>query len=170
MSTEAEAFPQADDIASIVEDIASAYLGHEMPVVANGSIRDHEAWTSYVEIGGNWTGAVIISCRREFAVQATSEMLGFDPVDVTDEDALSVIAELTNVIGGNLKARISASVGGTCGLSIPLVARGMHAFLEADDRAKLWFSSRGHLLCVRLVELDDPKRTTSRPIAHPTVQ
>ncbi len=170
MSTENTAFPQSVDIVSIVGDVAEAYFGHEMSRVPAGAIRDNEAWTSYVEIAGKWRGAVILSCRREFAVQASSEMLGKKPDDVTDEDALSVIAELTNVIGGNIKALISESVGGTCALSIPLVARGMHAFGDADDQAKLWFSSRGHLVCVRVIELDDPARTTARPIPHPTLQ
>ncbi len=168
--SENSVFPQSNDIASIVGDVAEAYFGHEMSVVSTGAIRDNEAWTSYVEIRGKWTGAVVLCCRREFALQASSEMLGKEIEDVTEEDALSVIAEITNVIGGNIKALISASVGGTCALSIPLVARGMHAFGEADDHAKLWFSSRGQLVCVRVIELDDPARTTARPIPHPTLQ
>jgi len=170
MTTDTEYFPVAADIANIVEDLASSYFGGAMPRVPQGVIQSADAWTSYVTISGPWNGAVTISFPKEFAVQATCNLLGFAPETVSDEDAFGVMAEVTNVISGNLKGLISASVGGTCRMSLPLLSQGTEPLSIAETREEVWFSWHGQPCCVRLVRVDDTTRKSMPPIPHQTVQ
>lgn len=161
-------FPVARDVATIVEDLGAVYADGRIVPVDEREVEESQLWNAQVTIRGPWNGAVILSCRREFAVRATSDILGIELTEVSDEEATDVIGELANMIGGGLKAIISASVGGTCCLSQPSVSRGRCAPPEMEDRPQQWFLWREQLFSVRLLEMlnGDPARHS----VHPTLQ
>jgi chemotaxis protein CheX len=146
-----EYIPSAGDIASIVDDLGALYLGTSMPALTGGGLQTPNVWTSRVSIHGTWNGMLVISCTREFAVQATSDLLGVSAAEVSEEDAADGVGELANVIAGNLKAIISSAVGSSCRLSLPRVEREPGQPEGGHQPRQLWFSWRGNLFCVTLV-------------------
>jgi chemotaxis protein CheX len=84
------------------------------------TINMHERMTGCVQISGTWQGAVVVQTSEAFARQAASEMLRLEMHDVTDADMLDTLAELTNMIGGNIKSQVP----GPSYLSIPSVTTG----------------------------------------------
>ena len=142
-------FPAGLEIETIVDDLGSVYVGEPISTALAGDI-EQDAWTFGVSIRGAWNGEVVLSGSRAFAVQAASDLLGIEPADVSDDDARDGVSEVANVIGGNLKALISAAVGQTCRMTPPCAVR--EGFPESAERQRLWFSWRRHRFCVRVVD------------------
>ncbi len=79
-----------------------------------------ERMTGCVQISGTWKGAVIVQASEGFTRHAASEMLGIGVDEVSPADMLDSLAELTNMIGGNIKSQVP----GPSYLSLPSVTRG----------------------------------------------
>lgn len=168
--TNLSSFPSAEDIALIVSEMAAAYWGDSTTLAPSFNAHDSELWTAYVMIRGAWNGAMFMFCCRDFALKAASQMLGVDTDLVSDDDACCVVGEMTNVLGGNIKALISAHVGSTCGMSLPCVSQENGARFAGEHLEELWFMWRRLPFCVRLVQMEEPSRVSSRPIPHLTIQ
>ena len=100
--------------------------------------------SSWVEIVGPWTGAVVLTTGRDTAVDLTRALLGeHAPAVLEDEDVDDALGELANVVGGNVKAVLP----GPSVLGLPEVAATPPAGREADTCrvAVLW---RGQPLTV----------------------
>jgi CheY-specific phosphatase CheX len=113
-----------------VRDIAHSVTGSMLEVwalsVPRGlpvSGRDHPPYCARVFIDGAFTGAVCLRCTRAFAERAATAMYGEEFGD-RDEATRDAVAELTNMIAGNIKSLVSAQIGTTCGLSLPVVTLG----------------------------------------------
>jgi chemotaxis protein CheX len=76
--------------------------------------------TGCVQLTGAWEGAVTLDCPAGLARQAARVMFGAEPTETTTEQVHDVVAELTNMIGGNLKALLP----GPLFLCLPAVADG----------------------------------------------
>ena len=76
--------------------------------------------TSFVQLTGDWDGAVEIECSRLQACQFAGHILSMDPPESVDDDVRDVLGELANMIGGNLKSNFSSQVR----LSMPSVMDG----------------------------------------------
>jgi chemotaxis protein CheX len=68
-----------------------------------------------VHITGAWNGAIALSCDTDFAGQAASIMFDLAAVPPTTEEMQDALGELTNIVGGNVKALLPES----CHLSLP---------------------------------------------------
>jgi CheY-specific phosphatase CheX len=75
-----------------------------------------------VQIAGVWQGAVVMGCPRGFAANAAAIMFGVRTADCTVTDMQDAVAELTNMIGGNVKGLLTD--GEACHLSQPSVVVG----------------------------------------------
>ena len=90
--------------------------------------REREAMESFdgivalVGIGGPWTGMGTLYCTTDFALQVTEAML-MAPQSEINEDVLDALAELSNMIVGNVKTFLEADLG-PLALSIPTVIFG----------------------------------------------
>lgn len=76
--------------------------------------------TSFVQMTGDWNGAVLLECSPRQACLFAGRILSMDPPDTVDDDVRDTLGELANVIGGNLKCGMSAGVR----LSMPTVMEG----------------------------------------------
>ena len=76
--------------------------------------------TSFVQLTGDWNGAVVLECSREQACQFAGRILSMDPPESVDDDVRDVLGELANMIGGNLKSNFTHQVQ----LSMPSVMDG----------------------------------------------
>jgi chemotaxis protein CheX len=116
MQTEVE----EDLLAKTVESVFTTMMDLEL---VPSEIAWHPAGdrlTSFVQLTGEWNGAVILECSREQACHFAGRILATDPPGSVDDDVRDVLGELANMIGGNLKSGIAA---GAC-LSMPTVMDG----------------------------------------------
>jgi chemotaxis protein CheX len=87
---------------------------------ATPEVTDHVV--SFIGIAGTWTGTGSLTCSPGAACRVCSQMLMADFDSVTEE-VLDAVAELTNMIIGNLKSDLERHLG-QLGLSIPTVIFG----------------------------------------------
>jgi chemotaxis protein CheX len=71
---------------------------------------------------GNWNGTGVLECTPEFACKLANILLGTEDSNLS-EDALDAIAEMTNIIFGEMKTELESGLG-TMGLSTPTVVYG----------------------------------------------
>jgi chemotaxis protein CheX len=123
--------------------VFSTMLGVELPpgesVDASGVTDIHCEVVALIGIAGAWAGAGSISCSAETACRVCAHMLMTEAPSV-NEDVLDAVAELTNMIVGNVKTELEARVG-PLGLSIPTVVYGRN-FQTKTARASGWIVTR----------------------------
>ncbi|MBL8889501.1 MAG: chemotaxis protein CheX [Planctomycetaceae bacterium] len=79
-----------------------------------------EAFTGCVHISGEWQGAVVVQGTPELGRLIAQRFLQLAPGEVSEVDVMDSAAELTNMIGGNIKGLVP----GPSSLSIPSVTIG----------------------------------------------
>lgn len=82
--------------------------------------QSQDRMTGCVQISGTWRGAVVIQTTEQFVRQASSEMLSIPAGDVTAADMEDILAEITNMVGGNIKSQVPSPSY----LSLPSVTTG----------------------------------------------
>jgi len=107
-------------------DVFSTMLGSEL---ANGEAtieacdpEPNDGVVSFIGIAGNWVGTGSLACSPAMACRVCSAMLMMEATAV-DEDVLDAVAELTNMIIGNVKTDLESELG-PLGLSLPTVVFG----------------------------------------------
>ncbi len=109
------------DILAITQNVLETMVNMG---VCEGEIAD--AWeeedrmTGCVQISGTWRGAVVIQTTESFVRRAAHEMLKIAECDVTAADLEDTLAEITNMIGGNIKSQVPSPSY----LSLPSVTTG----------------------------------------------
>src|SRR5581483_1118003 len=78
------------------------------------------ATVACVQITGALNGAVFLSCPADFARRAASIMFNVAPASITVSELQDAIAELVNIVGGNVKGLLPDG----CHLSLPQVVEG----------------------------------------------
>lgn len=109
-----------------VGEVFSMMLGQEvtpmMPFVENSASSPVSGVVSLVGLAGTWAGTGSISCTAITACRLSS-MLLMTEYDAINEEVLDAVAELTNMIIGNVKTALEDRLG-PMGLSIPTVIFG----------------------------------------------
>ena len=101
--------------------LASEIEAGELAIENSGPGRV-EGVVSFLGIAGHWAGTGSLSCSASTACRICSRML-MTEVATLDEDVLDAVAELTNMIIGNVKSELERYVG-DLGLSLPTVVFG----------------------------------------------
>lgn len=94
-----------------------------LPLNPTGQVPEVHGRTveGHVHISGQWTGTVVFQCSVAAAQQAAHVMFGHGSAHESLQDVQDAVGELTNMIGGNLKALLSDD---GCFLSLPMVIEG----------------------------------------------
>jgi chemotaxis protein CheX len=104
-----------------------------------------------IGLAGPWSGTGSVACTAEFACKLSSQFLMAD-YPAVNEDVLDAVAEITNMIIGNVKTALEQKVG-EMGLSTPTVIFGRN-FQTRGARTHEWtgvrFSSGEHELHVQM--------------------
>jgi chemotaxis protein CheX len=117
-----------NEVREIVEGVTTAFV--QLQAYAAPKPGDDEwayideFWTGCICVNGAYNGAITLRCTRAFAHHAARGMFGAEAGELSDEFARDALAELTNVVGGNIKSLLSEIVGSTCSLSLPTVSAG----------------------------------------------
>jgi chemotaxis protein CheX len=106
-----------------------------------------------VSFAGEVVGNVSIYVPEGFAVKITAAMLGIEIGEVeSDEEVRDAIGELCNMVGGDLKSRLS-DFGFPCVLSIPTITIGSDFKIESKGwirNERFGFKHREHIALVEV--------------------
>jgi chemotaxis protein CheX len=94
-----------------------------------------EGVLALIGIAGPWVGTGVLTCSQTLACRLASSMLMAEYESV-DSDVLDAIAEIANMIIGNLKTALEEHVG-TLGLSVPAVLFGKNFSMKGAG-AQSW--------------------------------
>ncbi len=98
--------PTQENMIEIAQYVLSTMVQMETnPIQLPEQDTPHQI-TGCVQISGEWQGAVVIQTTHRFASQAASVMLDQPEASLTDEDLRDTLAEITNMIGGNIKSQV----------------------------------------------------------------
>lgn len=112
---------QTDDIFAITQNVLETMLQVSVePSPDQSEMLTENCMTGCIQISGGWKGAVLLQTSEEFASIAASKLLLVNEADVCAEDRQDTLAELTNMVGGNIKS----IVPGPSNLSLPSVTSG----------------------------------------------
>ena len=110
------------DLANIIATIWESVLGITCVHTSDDPGCKEHTISACVQITGVCQGAVLLSCPQPFALRAASMMFNTAPTECTLTDVQDAVAELTNMIGGNLKGILPDAE--LCQLSLPAVVAG----------------------------------------------
>jgi chemotaxis protein CheX len=138
-----------EEILEITEATWTAMLGMEIARRTGSGAPDGATsfLNGHVGISGAWEGQVMIHGTSGLARSAASKIFSIAPEEVSEQDEVDAIYELTNIIAGNIKSLLPEP----CQLSLPEVHRGTEWAVEAtgaDCVSELSFESEGHVLQV----------------------
>lgn len=109
----------AEDLVGVVGDLWRSVSpdpdAEDAPLPAPWHPQGARVLRSTIEIEGSWDGDLIVTCAPGAAERWARAMLALEPDEpVSETDALDVLAEVVNVVGGAVKAHCAA--GGRLGL------------------------------------------------------
>ncbi len=113
-------------VRSAAQEVFSTML--QLPLDAGTAHEQPEGGDSFdgvvalVGIAGSWSGTGRIACSRQFACRLAGALL-MQPYESVDEEVLDAVAEVANMIVGNIKTIFEEKLG-PLGLSIPTVIFG----------------------------------------------
>jgi len=127
---------------------------------------------SLIGLAGSWVGSGSLACSTGCAVKLASALL-MAPYTAIDEDVLDAVAEVTNMIIGNVKTALESRLG-AMGLSTPTVIYGSN-FQTRSSGHQEWtvvpFALEAERMCVQVCiapNVDAGKKTTRTgfPVPH----
>ncbi|MFC5381089.1 chemotaxis protein CheX [Aquipuribacter nitratireducens] len=143
--------------ASFVDDEVELDEAFEVP--SDADLAD--ALVGRIAIEGPAAAVVQVVLPEAAARAAASRMLALDPDDVDEADVADATGEITNMVGGNLKAVLV----GEHRLGLPAVTRGTSGPRAGTVLAPLWWGE--HLLLVRVDALPGADATAVPHPRHP---
>ena len=104
------------------------YIETQVPEASGGVV-------ALIGIGGAWMGTGMVTCPVELSCKIASTMMMAEYTAVTD-DVLDAMAEIANIIFGNVKTELEEQLGNLC-LSIPTVVYGRN-FATRNTSQQPW--------------------------------
>jgi chemotaxis protein CheX len=137
--------------ANVFSTMLGTELGPGEASVENGTPESNDGVVSLIGLAGAWAGTGSLTCSPLLACRICSLML-MTETSAVDEDVLDAVAELTNMIIGNVKNDLEQHLG-LLGLSLPTVVFGRN-FKTRSIGTNEWivvrFPWEGDLLTVKL--------------------
>jgi chemotaxis protein CheX len=115
----------AEDLVRMAQDVWSQVLQAEA-VPAEG--EPSAVATGCIQITGAWKGAVVLTVEAGLPQAAAAIMFQIEAAAVGDGDARDALGELTNMLGGHVKAMLP----GPSQLALPAVLPGADHGLPRD--------------------------------------
>ena len=103
---------------------------------------------SLIGLAGAWVGSGSLACSASCAAKIASALL-MTPYTAIDEDVLDAVAEVTNMIIGNVKTALESRLG-AMGLSTPTVIYGRNFQTRSSGQSRM---DRGSVRCSAKTEM-----------------
>jgi hypothetical protein len=130
-----------DEIVRTVENVWELLLGRRVEACdPQGAVAEPPCLTGSVPIRGDWEGVVTLRCSEPLCRRLAADLFGRGPEDMESSDLRDALSELTNIIGGNLKALLP----GVCRLGLPHAGADVATALPADGHQAV-FRCDGHV-------------------------
>jgi flagellar motor switch protein FliN len=162
-------------ITNSVTDIFETMLAMEVKPVETVSKKSVEGLRNVgsVNFAGDIAGIINFQVSDEFARLMTASMLGMEIEELEGQEEINdFIAEISNIIGGNLKSSY-LDIGIICELSTPSITKGNDFIIESFDMTtyeRLAFKSNEHDIFVEVgIKTSDilqPKPLTEKDIYY----
>jgi len=160
----------ADMVAAIIastREVFSMMLGLEVaagePFVGE-SASTESGVLALVGLAGAWVGTGSLSCSSALACHIASQML-MAPCPGINDEVLDAVAEIANMIIGNVKTQMEATIGNMA-LSTPTVIYG-HNFETRRVGSREWvsvpFPCAGEIVNVQVCLAEAHNGATFRP-------
>lgn len=157
-----------DDVVKTIQEATESVFSTMLNMPAGmGLVRQEQGDPAPVEgviamvgIAGAWTGMGQIYCSAEFACEVAGALLMSEYKSV-DGDVLDAMAEVANMIIGNVKTGLEAQLG-QLGLGVPTVIYGRNYQARTGgihDWTVVPFSSGGQTMEVRFCLMPTPVGT-----------
>ncbi len=126
-----------EDIVSCTNEVFSTMI--PMEIKADGSFYQKEDMIStdvisLVSFTGEHSGIIAFFGSKDMAIKITSKMLGMEIAEI-DQDVKDAMGELSNMIGGTLKNKVSETFG-AMHLSVPIVIAGADMSISSSSKDK----------------------------------
>ena len=135
-----------DAIRSATSEVFSMMLGMDVTpgnaYTASSAPTPQAGIQSFIGLTGSWVGTGSIACTPELACQAAANLL-LAEYPTVNEEVLDAIAEMTNMIIGNVKTALETTLG-PMGLSIPTVIFGRN-FMSRTSASTEWMVVPFHI-------------------------
>ncbi len=133
--------PSNDDILCIVQNVLSTMANTDVETCPITEVdRNSLKLAGCVQISGEWQGAIVLRTSERFVRNAAAQMLQTQADELIESDLQDVLAEITNMIGGNIKSQMP----GPSFLSIPSVTSGQSFEFQLNGARVL---SQTHVCC-----------------------
>lgn len=121
---------QPGEVAGMIVTATSAVFGTmlNLPLQAQGPHQEpvhpatYDGVVALIGVAGLWTGTGRISCSAEFSCAMAGALL-MSSYESVDEEVMDAVAEVSNMVVGNVKTLLEERVG-PLGLSLPAVIYG----------------------------------------------
>lgn len=101
-------------LSRVTREVVFTLMGRSALVAPAPIGREAGALRGDLSLHGPWRGALSLVVSRRFAVELSSAMFSTPPDRLSTEMVRDALAELTNIVGGNVKAFLSGGLGETC--------------------------------------------------------
>jgi chemotaxis protein CheX len=182
MTTNAQAVPTISQeelvqaIRSATEEVFTTMLNVAVTpgevFVEKEEVEPSSGVVSLIGLAGSWVGSGSLACSAGCAAKIASALL-MAPYTAIDDDVLDAVAEVTNMIIGNVKTALEVHLG-AMGLSTPTVIYGRNFQTRSSGNQK-WtvvpFALEEDRMCVQvcIAPSDDSGKKTTRtgfPVPH----
>lgn len=100
---------QTEDVIAITENVLKTMLNFEVAAIDAAPLEGSgEQLASQIAINGAWKGTVTVESTLGLAREMAGGMLGLESNDVTEVDLNDALAEITNMVGGNIKSLLTS--------------------------------------------------------------
>jgi chemotaxis protein CheX len=145
------------DLLQLATDIWASVLAFDIEPAQSTPDR-FDRLTGCVQIAGAWRGSVTLETSREFARAAAATMFAMPGDNVTSSEIVDALAELTNMLGGNIKSILP----GPSFLALPSVTEGSDYELNLPSTrplSKLTFSCLNDGMSIKVFEFTEEPLT-----------
>lgn len=140
------------DVTQFMETIWDSILHLPLVSAAPRDWSSSPCMVAIVRISGAWQGEAILACRPTFAERAASIMFSTDVKSLTDIDVTDALAELANIVGGQVKSLVV----GPSKLSLPCLDDVKHFGVpHGQELMRMSFECEGEPLLITINNASD---------------
>jgi CheY-specific phosphatase CheX len=149
------------EVNDTVSDLFGTMLGTEATPSEEKALPGKDLVTAIIAFAGAWNGDLVLDCCRAQALVFAQRFLQCEELSEVGEEVISTIAELSNIVAGNLKVVLPSGTN----ISTPSVIEGGNYEVRVY-RGKILnhtiFSTDAGPFSVRLIEASSTNKGAQR--------
>lgn len=138
-----------DDIVEIMDTIWASFFESEVFASEPTEFSTHTR-SGVIHVNGERETSINIKVDEDLAQHIASMMFGIEPADLSDEEITDALGEITNMLGGSVKAYLT----GEASLSLPTVITGTYRVMNPGTVTTntVWMTNNDLPILVEILE------------------